>query len=782
MQFSLFLKTTNFEFVWKDEGRVVQNAMIHSPSRENFGQIWKGEDTGPYTPVTHTYLALIAAIEAKIGMADAQPDPTKQNRTALTMRPSLFHLGNVVLHTANAILVFFILSLLLRKTTAAVIGSLFFSLHPLQAEAVASISEVAYPLGSFFAFFAILKYLEFCRKPESQYRSKGKSSIKNYYLATGAYVLAILSLPTLVVLPAVAFALENILPKDRGIIPSRRPLWPLINWAVIAIPVTIITISTQNAQSIASEIPLWTRPLLASDAINFYLQKLFIPLSIGPDYGRSPTYVLSKWWTYVSWTIPVTITCVLLFWKENSRAWIAAGSLCFVVALVPSLGFISYQALGTSTVANRYVYFALIGPAISIAYLASQPKSSTIRIIAAAALSFFAIQSYRLTEHWRSDDSLWRHAIEVNPLSPVAHRLLGDRLRANGDLVGARLHYEIVLKTNTTDEDTYFYLAQIEEELGSVQEAVALYQKSLALHPGLSRAHDAIGAIFLKEKKYSGAAIHFQRSTDIKPDYPQANFYLGQALALQGRHQEAISAFRASIKAGVETLPGKQAASTQAWLGHTLAAIGQTEMGKIHLDSALEIDPNNPEANRFLGHLLFSQGRTTEALSHYLGSIEAFPDDIETLDSIAHIYLELEDYTAARAYADRMVRLDPKYAKAHESLGIILFRINDTQAAATALMRALQLNPELADSEYYLGEIARESSDKEQALTHYYAATKASANHPQANIRLAESFIQQGRFAEAIQHYRTALNGRPGDQGIIAAIDKAERNRLAAPR
>ena len=39
--------------------------------------------------------------------------------------------------------------------------------------------------------------------------------------------------------------------------------------------------------------PLYARPLVAADALTFYLWKFFLPLRLGIDYGRRPDVVRS---------------------------------------------------------------------------------------------------------------------------------------------------------------------------------------------------------------------------------------------------------------------------------------------------------------------------------------------------------------------------------------------------------------------------------------------------------------------------------------------------------
>ena len=73
--------------------------------------------------------------------------------------PAGFHLGNVLLHAANAVLLFFVLRLCTHRTLPALFAAAFWALHPFRVESVAWITERKDTLSTFFALLSILFYL-----------------------------------------------------------------------------------------------------------------------------------------------------------------------------------------------------------------------------------------------------------------------------------------------------------------------------------------------------------------------------------------------------------------------------------------------------------------------------------------------------------------------------------------------------------------------------------------------------------------------------------------------
>src|SRR5262249_26297448 len=132
--------------------------------------------------------------------------------------------------------------------------------------------------------------------------------------ATAAFVLAMLSKPSAVVAPLLGACLWLALPATkRG---SSGAYWaglaPLALWAGLAVPAPLIARAVQPAAT-GFDSPLWARPLVALDALAFYVSKLVLPLGLAVDYGRSPDYLATTPWIWWTWTVPVVLAaCVVL--------------------------------------------------------------------------------------------------------------------------------------------------------------------------------------------------------------------------------------------------------------------------------------------------------------------------------------------------------------------------------------------------------------------------------------------------------------------------------------
>src|SRR5205814_7058888 len=160
---------------------------------------------------------------------------------------------------------------------------------PLQVEPVAWISGMKDLLCGFFVVVALWQYC----------LAIARGARLHYLISTICFILGMLSKPTAAMTPILAVAIDRwMLQRDWNRV--RRSIWP---WLGLAIPCVIWTRIFQFAGGVMRT-PLWTRPLIATDALAFYLWKLVLPLELAMDYGRFPARAMREHWIYWTWLLP----------------------------------------------------------------------------------------------------------------------------------------------------------------------------------------------------------------------------------------------------------------------------------------------------------------------------------------------------------------------------------------------------------------------------------------------------------------------------------------------
>lgn len=411
-------------FAWDDDESIYKNPRYQPATFSSILSYWTTRPQADfyYYPVTTTVWGILARFFA-----------FKNEQGWVTLYWP-FHLVSIVVHSLSAVVIFLILHRLFERPLSAFIGALLFALHPVQVETVAWASGLKDLLCGLFSFLSILQYIR------SRQATSTRSAAVAYTLATVCFVLAALSKPTAVILPLIIAGLDLLVLNARALELLKR-LGP---WLLAAIAFAILNASFLQTP-VPHQPPLWARPLIAGDALAFYLVKLIIPLPLAPDYGRIPPRALEQWTIYIAWAIPV-VFAIILFLARRQFPRLAAAGLIFLIGLLPTLGFVPFAFQEYSTVADHYLYIPMLGVAIAAAWLLDRYRNIAALGIAAAALVVLAALTIRQATVWRTEGGLWQHTLRVNPRSVAALNNLGLAFASAGREDLAAAHFSQALK------------------------------------------------------------------------------------------------------------------------------------------------------------------------------------------------------------------------------------------------------------------------------------------------------------------------------------------------
>lgn len=480
---------------WDDRLHLIDNPHLLPPTRAGLIQLWREPYFGQYIPVTYTFFAA----ETAVARLAARPGET--------VAPWVYHLGSLVLHLACTMVVYHLLSRLVGPGWGAASGAALFALHPLQVESVAWISETRNLLATLFSLLALDQYLSFAGarapiffEPQSQPDEPAAPNPRwrHFLAATGWFALALLSKPTAVAVPLVAAAIDSLGLGRR----ARQFALPLGAWCALGVGIMFVTSRQQPLDRLLDRASLGQRPLIAADALGFYLERLFFPIQLGPDHGRPPRRVLA---TPDFLALGAVVAAGFLFgFARPKRVWRTAVAV-FVAALAPTLGLVPFAFQWVSTVADRYVYFAMLGPALAGAWLVTRSVGPRTRVACLVVLAGCAAASFLQTRYWRDDPSLFSRAIVVNPGSSIFQYNLGQYLHSTGDLAGAKRHYQASI-TAATSPSAHFNLGAILEREGQDELALEQYEFARKADPSLTKATRAKARLLVRVGQSAEAA------------------------------------------------------------------------------------------------------------------------------------------------------------------------------------------------------------------------------------------------------------------------------------
>lgn len=496
---------------WDDRDQITQNGDFNPVRLGRMVEYWKGPYVGSLYPVSYNLFGLLSVLGR-----------TPPDETGATIHPFVFHLASIVIHAASALLVFAILRLLVKRDRPACAGALLFAVHPVQVEAVAWVSGMNTLLFAMLSLWAIWQFL-LASRPDVGPNARAGLLLS----ATIAFVLALWTKPTAVVTPLIA----GLLVYAR---PSLRPkIGILIAWLILAIPIVWITRTMQTGELITPT-PLWTRPFVAGDAITFYLYKLLAPIHLLVDYGRMPQWVREHPTTWLLLLVPVAMA--LLCWRYRHRfPRLAIAFAVFVVALLPVLGLTPFDVQMISTVTDRYLYLAMLAPALIVAALLARTRSPVLYTFVTIILIVLTIRSHARARQWRDEFTLFQPELRLNPRSLAAHQVLGVTHSAAGRYDPAAYHLEEALKTKPDDPRSLYNLGNLMLRVGRFDRAIELYRAALVKFPRHAKVHNNLGVALAQTGDLDGAEAEFRRALELKP---------GMAEALQGL--DAVAKTRAA--------------------------------------------------------------------------------------------------------------------------------------------------------------------------------------------------------------------------------------------
>ena len=564
--------------------------------------------------------------------------------------PMGYHVVNVLLHAANAVLVWIILRRL--KIPGAWAVGLMFAIHPVNVATVAWISEQKNTLSMFFLAMTILLYLRFDETNRRRW----------YGLTLAAFLLALLSKTAVVMLPVVVVGCLWWLRRRVGM----RDVICSVPFFVLSFIMGLVNIWFEYHRAMEGHV-VRTAGFLARLAAAgwvpwFYLYKALLPANlmvIYPQWEIDPSRLVS----YAPGVILIG-SLALFWWKRNT--WGRAlffGLGYFVVMLFPVLGFFDQPFYRFSLVADHWQYYAIIAPialVISAVELIGRGLGERGRCWGAAIgtvlLIMLGMSTWRRCCVYANEETFWRDTVAKNPNAWVAHNNLGFELRQSGKLSEAKEHFEEAIRINPDDAMAHYNLGIVLEQNGRREEAILHYQQAVRSRPDYADAHCNLGVALAQQGKVQEAIGHYELALRINPDHTEAHYNLGVAVENVGQAAEAID----------------------------------------HYERALRVNPDYVEARVNLGNALLRMGKIQEAVGQYEQALRIKPDYVEAHSNLGAAFQRMGKLPEAVAQYEQALRSRPDYVEAHFNLGLALEKLGRATEAIEQYKHALELRPDFA--------------------------------------------------------------------------------------
>jgi len=193
---------------------------------------------------------------------------------------------------------------------------------------------------------------------------------------------------------------------------------------------------------------------------------------------------------------------------------------------------------------------------------------------------------------------------------------------------------------------------------------------------------------------------------------------LAMALTYAGRVEEAVP----HLEAALQLKPDYPEALNN--LGDDLTRLGRPEAAIPRLERALELQPNYATAHRNLGLALATSGRPAEAITHFEQAVRLNPRDADAELKWAIGLMLTERFPEAVPHFEQAVALDPASTEIRTTYGRALMRAHQPAAALAQFSEVLGLNPADAEAHLNLALALHQLGRTQEAEMHYQEARR----------------------------------------------------------
>ena len=633
------------------------------------------------------------------------------------LKPAGYHITNIILHVATALLVYFLVLLLFKDSLISLVTGLLFVVHPAHTGAVASISGRADPLAGAFFLGALILYI---KNTEKSRKSRG-------ILTVLLFSAALLSRENALVLPVVMLLYNYSFGKKI----NARLFTPVLAAACIYIFLRLAIINIFLPHSLSGTTLLQRFPGFLA-ALASYLRLLIIPLDLHMVYGM-PTFAWSDPGVLAGFSI-LALSAAATYWASKKDRAVLFSLLWFFILLLPQSNLYPLNAY----MAEHWLYL----PSIGIFILAARGavilfKKEKLRpLIVSGVASLLLIYSWFTISqnvYWQDPERFYKKTLEYSPDNEWLYNNLGNVYCHAGRIDEAIAAYQKALAISPGLDSASYNLANAYAAAGRKKEAIALLEKVVKANPYYVNAYNNLGVLYIDAGMVEDAIAAYTAAIKIKPDYAEAYYNLGLAYNSLGKDGEAALALRKSV----------------------------------------ELEPGRAEFHINAGNVFYAGGDYEDAIASYKKAIDSDDKRASAYNNLGIAYRDTKRYDLARRAFEDAIRRNPALPDAFDNLGVEYARAGRDREAIDMFRRAISLAPGFANAYANLGTAYLKTRRQAEAIDSYGKALEIEPGLGVAHKNLSVIYFQMGDYKEAIMHCDKALeSGLAVEPGFLEKINE----------
>ncbi len=469
-----------------DDGEYISNPDIQNLSATNVGKYFSTFYLGMYQPIPVLTFAL--------------------NYHFSGDNPLGYHIFNLLIHLVNIVLVYYLVRKLAGNDIAGLTAALLLAIHPMNVESIAWLSARSTGLFTMFYLLALMAYLRYLR---NGLILRGLIPVFLFFTASLFSKSMAATLPMVLIM--MDFWSRRRLNKKTII--EKLPFFAMsVIFGMISIRAAA---SFGHITVLEIDYAISDRIFLLSYAVCFYLVKLLVPVQLsaifaypGKDGGWLPdVYYLSLG--------AVLLIAFGIFRLRRYRHETSLGVIFFLLSIAMVLPLFWSRLF---IVAERYVYLPYVGLFFIAGTWLNALIKKEIQVgintrkwilgCVAAWVLILGTSSFFRIPIWQDTPTLMKDVIDKN--------------RSPADQAFA-----------------WFFLGNISDREGDVQQAIRNYSLAVSLNPGHIQALNNRGIMLGTLGDFEGSLNDFNEAIRLKPGYAEAFYNRGIVFYQVNKYEEA---------------------------------------------------------------------------------------------------------------------------------------------------------------------------------------------------------------------------------------------------
>jgi len=583
----LYHRALHYEFVGFDDNDLV----ILNPNIKGLGldRIWR--------LISQPYLTLFIPVTMLSYLMDYQ---------LWFLTPFGFRFTNILIHFFNCLLALKWIKALHKNFALAFASALIFAVHPVQIESVVWVAERKNLLSTFFLFLALIAHWKSVKGSATFMKER-----KWLFLSLTAYVLALLSKPSVVIFLPIVFAINYFFLNNSHEFKRR---W----WFYGAVFGLSALAGIMTVQGTAAEVEkytyhgnsFWITLFVMSTVFWRYVELLLFPFHqniLYSSFAFRSFFQLPVFLSIIGLVLFFAVIWVFRKRKPGVSFWLS----WFFIGLLPVSNILAPLP---SIMNDRYLYVPMLGFFVAIFVLLNdvfpqflfnfknrRAQLSTIACVSVLVVPFVILTSQRLPD-WKNATSLWAAAFQRSPRK---------------------------------DPRIFYFSAINEIDQGRYQHAIDLLKESLAADPTIN-ARLALGTACVAAGKFDEAEPVLKQVIELDPKRAGAYDQLGVVYRKTHRYEEAEELFKKALAI----------APRMAVIHNNYALLlmdeEKPEAARGEWEYALQLDPDCHFALRNLAWFHFTRGKLDAAAFYLIRYLKRDPNDLQMRDLAKTIQEKLD--------------------------------------------------------------------------------------------------------------------------------------------